>query len=215
MSEDLLAKKRWKVLFKVISNTHNRLVKRHFKPNTNEQISKGRAFLTSTLAIAKNDSGIICLVKMVFFRLYLSRINSDAVAATAEFWDLIPGNDVPQLAIIFRNTDKKSKSGDYCLHIPHYNGSKNPTIPSYTRGNYWTRLILKDNSRIICYANSEREADRQVNALAKYVDPKYKTRKPTKGRLQDNTFAENKAIPVRADYYEKGKNGGVTWRHYF
>jgi hypothetical protein len=171
------------------------------------------ALTITRLQINKNESALTCVVKLVFFKLYISDLKP--IAAFPEHWNLRVSKEIPQLVCIYKNSSKTSDSGNYALHIPHYNGNKSPNLPSYTRGNYWARLILKDNSRIIVYANSETEAKRVVNRLSDYVQNKYLTDNLAQGKLSKKLFEENKTNPVRADYYEKGKNQYLTWRKYF
>jgi hypothetical protein len=134
-------------LQKYISITHNRVVKKHFRDleksnQANNNISSARANLRNELLIKPTDSAPIITLKLTYFREYISTLEVDAIATLPDRWSIKRPNLIPELVIIFRNTTQKSRSGNYSLHIPHYNGNRNPIIFSYEKGN-WIGLKLK------------------------------------------------------------------------
>lgn len=209
-------------LQKYILITHNRVVKKHFRDLKNitstasNNVANARLNLRNELLIKPTDSAIIIDLKLTYFREYISEWKGDALATLPERWNIKPTNDIPELVIIFRDKNKKSKSGNYSLHIPHYNGNKNPNITSYDKGNWRGCLILKDNSRLEVNAKSESEAKQVINQLKKYVETKYLTDdlhvSPRKGKQ----IKEITVRPIRADYYPTGYGDlNPNWRHYF
>lgn len=207
----------WEFTQRIIRIGHNRRVKRYFRDIASDtRTDTGRTALKTSLLIRDNDSALESINKMTYFSNYLAR---DLVATYPESWQVKKGQDIPQLVIVYRNIDPKSKSGDYPLYIPHYNGTRKPTIPSYYKGDHWARWILKDNSRIIVNGKTEAEALRIIRKLEKYVERKFRTDESpwlTTGETAKGTYKEFKATPIRADYYPEGKkNGYPTWREYF
>lgn len=206
----------WEFTQKIIRIGHNRRVKKYFRDvqqDTNR--STGRGVLKSALLIRDEDSGLETISKMLYFSNYLEQ---DSIASYPMGWEVKRGQDIPQLAIIFRDTNPKSESGDYTLHIPHYDGTRTPKIPSYKKGNHWARWILKDNSQLRVNASTKAEAIRVIRALEKYVEPKFATKETfglTTGEVTGKGFKEIRVAPIRADYYKKGKVNNVPdWKHY-
>lgn len=207
----------WEFTQRTIRIGHNRRVKQYFKDvNSDTGVNTGRSAIKTSLLIRNADSAIETLNKMTYFANYLER---DIVATYPEGWQVKKGQDIPQLVIIYRDINPKSKSGDYPLYIPHYKGTKKPVIPSYKKGDHWARWILKDNTRIIVNASTEAEALRVINKLEKHVDPKFRTsEKPwrTVGEAAKGTYKQIKVAPIRADYYSKGKHQSFAeWRTYY
>jgi hypothetical protein len=209
-------------LQKHILITHNRLVKKHFRDlnknasTASNNASNARLNLRNELLIKSSDSGIIINLKLTYFRDYIIQLEGTAIASLPERWSIKPLNNIPELVIVFRDVDKKSKSGNYSLHIPHYNGDKTPNISSYEKGNWHGSLILKDNSRLEVNAKNEAEARKTINELKKYVEAKYINDElyivPRKGKK----LKEFTAKPIRADYYPTGYDDlSPKWRHYF
>lgn len=206
----------WEFTQRMIRIGHNRRVKQYFRDiNSDEDSSTGRAALKTSLLIRDEDSAIECQVKMLYFSGYLA---TETINSFPEGWEMKKGQNIPQLAIIFRDTDKKAISGNYTLHIPHYNGAKTPKLPSYTKGDYWARWILKDNSQIIVNASTEAEALRVISILERQVEAKFRTDKVIWLKVGHHTVGAIKKIkvaPIRADYYPNGKeNSYPKWKHY-
>lgn len=207
----------WEFTQKMIKVGHNRRVRNYFKDiQVDDAKTTGRIALKASLLIRDEDSAIETLNKMTYFANYLE---NDVIASYPEGWLIKRGQDIPQLAIIFRDQDKKSISGNYTLYIPHYNGDRTPKIGSYQKGNHWARWILKDNSQLLVNGNTQAEALRIIEKLEKLVSPKFKTDKISGlkiGEYSKGTIKNIKVAPIRADYYAQGKtNNFADWRYYF
>lgn len=206
----------WEFTQKVVRIGHNRRIQQYFKDiKSDKDTNTGRAALKTALLIRDEDSALEVQVKMTYFTGYL---NGDYVISYPEGWEMKKGTQIPQLAIIFRDTNKNSISGNYTLHIPHYNGKKKPTLPIYEKGDHWARWILKDNSQILVNARTEAEVIRVIGILEKQVESKFRTEKipwMKLGRYTRGTIKQIKVAPIRADYYPNGKeNSFPKWRHY-
>lgn len=207
----------WEFTQKMIRVGHNRRVRNYFKDvQADDSKASGRTAIKSSLLIRDEDSAIETLNKMTYFANYLER---DNVVALPDGWQIKKGQDIPQLAIIFRPVDKKNKSGDYTIHVPHHNGSKNVKALTYSKGNHWARWILKDNSHIVVNGKTEAEALRVIEALEKNVEPKFRSPKDqwlVTGTYTGKPFKEIKVTPLRADFYKTGKAQiAPDWRSYF
>lgn len=140
----------------------------------------------------------------------------DPTLAVPDDYAIRPDADIPRLIIIYRPKDKDNKSGNYTLEIPHYNGNTTPVVPEYQKGNYWARIILKDNSQMVVNAVNEGKAKFVLAQNLKYVEPKMKTDNYKYGRHPKNLYKTLHVKPYRADYYENGKTQTIaTWRYYF
>lgn len=206
----------WEFTQRMIRIGHNRKVKEYFKDTKSDtDTSSGRAAIKVALLIRDEDSAIECQVKMLYFSNYLA---VDRVNSYPQGWEMKKGQNIPQLAIIFRDTNKNSISGDYTLHIPHYNGNKAPNLPTYSKGDYWARWILKDNSQMLVNGKTEAEALRVINILERQVETKFRTDKVPwlkVGHYSTGTIKQIKVAPRRADYYPNGKeNSYPKWRYY-
>ena len=204
----------WEFTQKMIRIGHNRRVKRHFKDvQSDTATNTGRAAIKTSLLIRDADSGIECLNKMIYFSNYLS---DRSAVSYADGWQVKKGQDISQLAIIYRATDKDNKSGNYTIHIPHYNGGRSFRPPSYTKGSIQARWILKDNSHIVVNAATEAEAKRVIRKLEKTVDKQFRTSESQWlkiGTVGKGTYKKVKVAPIYADYYSKGKeNNYADWR---
>jgi hypothetical protein len=207
----------WEFTQRMIRIGHNRRVKQYFKDiKSDTDTNTGRTALKTALLIRDNDSAIESMNKLLYFSNYL---NQENVTSYPEGWLIKKGQDIPQLAIIYRDTDKKTRSGNYTLYIPHYDGNKTPNIPAYSKGDYWARWILKDNSQLLVNGKTEAEAIRVINKLERHVDRKFNTKEIEGlkvGRYTKGTVKEIKVAPLRADYYPEGKENSMPkWRHYF
>jgi hypothetical protein len=206
----------WEFTQRMIRIGHNRRVKQYFKDTKSDtDTNTGRSAIKVALLIRDEDSAIECQVKMLYFSGYLER---DNVNSFPEGWEIKKGQNIPQLAIIFRDTNKNSNSGNYTLHIPHYNGDKTPKLPTYNKGDYWAKWILKDNSQLLVNGSTEAEAIRAISILEKQVETKFRTDKIPwlkVGHYTTDTIKRIKVAPIRADYYPNGKeNSYPKWRYY-
>jgi hypothetical protein len=207
----------WEFTQRMIRIGHNRRVKEYFRDiKSDTNTGTGREALKTAILIRDEDSAIESLNKMLYFSNYL---NIDNIASYPEGWLIKKGQNIPQLAVIYRDLNKHSLSGNYTTYIPHYEGNKSPKIPSYSKGDYWARWILKDNSQLLVNAKTEAEALRVINKLESYVDNKFRTKETTGlklGKYSKNTVKQIQVVPHRADYYPEGKENAIPkWRHYF
>lgn len=209
------------ILKKAARALHNRAVRAHFKDlKSDTDTSNGRNLLRAALIILKADSAVIINQKIALFQHYIKGFDDlKAIATVPDTWELKVQVNRPQLAVVFRPTNKETTS--YETIIPHYNGDKTPTtIPKYKKGNHWGKLTLKDNSKIIVYAYNQNEAERVIKKLADFVKPKYLPagwiNSIVFGQLPKGKFKEITVEPIFADYYPKGKfNQNSQWRYYF
>lgn len=206
----------WEFTQKMIRIGHNRRVKQYFKDvGSDTSTANGRAAIKTSLLIRDADSAIETLNKMVYFASYLDQ---DKYNSYPDDWQIKKGQDIPQLAIIYRPADKKNESGNYTIHLPHFNGNRNFKAPAYFKGNYRAKWVLKDNSHIIVNAKTSAEALRVIRQLEKYVDRKYQTKETpwlTVAPMGNTTYKQIKVNPHRADYYPHGKEGNIAqWRIY-
>lgn len=207
----------WEFTQRVVRIGHNRQVRSYFRDeNSENSTSTGRAAIKTALTIRDEDSAMETLVKMTYFKQYLE---TDITAVYPDGWQIKRGQNISQLAIIFRNADRNSTSGDYPLHIPHYDGTRRPRIPSYEKGDHWARWTLTDNSQIIVNAKTEAEALRVIRRLEEYVERKFRTKENpglVTGRVSRGTYRQFRATPIRADYFPNGKEELIPkWREYF
>ena len=206
----------WEFTQRIIKIGHNRRVKQYFRDlKSDTNTNTGRQAINTALLIRDNDSALEVVNKQLYFSNYLDR---ELLASYPDGWQIKKGQNIPQLAIIYRDTSPQSNSGNYTTYIPHFNGNKNINIPSYNKGDYWARWILKDNSQIVINARTENEALKVIKRLEKYVEKKYQTpEKPwlTTGKTANGTYKKIKVTPIRADYYPEGKeNNNPKWRKY-
>ena len=206
----------WEFTQRIIKIGHNRRVKQYFRDlKSDTNTNTGRAAIKTALLIRDNDSALEVVNKQLYFSNYL---NQELLASYPDGWQIKKGQNIPQLAIIYRDTNPQSNSGNYTTYIPHFNGNKNINIPSYNKGDCWARWILKDNSQIVINARTENEALRVIKKLEKYVEKKYQTPEQpwlTTGKLATGTHKKIKVTPIRADYYPEGKeNSSPKWRKY-
>ncbi|MBE9213716.1 hypothetical protein IQ247_13750 [Plectonema cf. radiosum LEGE 06105] len=202
-------------LQRVISKYHNIQVNREI---AKKELKPSKKNIYKELLIKQTDTAQLILLKFLFFWVSNGNLEkltkSDAIATIPNSWVIKPGDDIPQLAIIFRVKNKKG-GGNYPVYIPHYNGTRSPAIAEYKKGLYGCTLVLKDNSKITIHASSYEVAERYIkNNLLKYVERKYHTNnfQATKRKVKAEDME-----PTRADFYPNGKEGGAQplWRHYF
>ena len=176
------------------------------------------------LQIKSKDTFNAMIMRILIFYLLCGRLS---VSATVPMWWAVKAETFkPQLAIAFR-PEKRRKLGfnkydrNPELHIPHYNGSDNPKIPSYTVGKYSAKYILKDQSYILVNAHTEEEAIHVVEKLAAYVLDAYKPAgtvleniSTTKRRGKKLDLEDVLIVPYRGDFYIKAKGGYIKEKVY-
>ena len=134
------------------------------------------------------------------------RFEAGGLAIPGE-WPLKPGANRPQLAITYRNQDRRT-SGE--LTIPHYEGPRKPDLPTYNTGSWQAEWVLKDGSYLRCYAESKSEGLRVIRKLAKYVPAFYKEGKPVARDIQ-RKIKRQRVEPRRADFYANGPAPVADW----
>jgi hypothetical protein len=208
--------KAWAFTAKVIRINHNRDVKKYFNPKTNNlslSASRGRQALRDSMLIYPKDSALDILNKQIHFRLVLA--NDDSALVEAESWLTKHGTDIEQLVIIYRPKNKMS-GGKYSITIPHFNGSKNIKPPAYTKGNTPVVFNLKDRTKLVVNAESEKEGKRVINVLLKFVDPKFIVNKDAWVLPSKTKIKRQEMRPHRGDYFKKGhETKNPNWRIYF
>ena len=148
--------------------------------------------------------------------------NNEVYIAQPETWSLKAGNDIPQLAVIFREDLGNGKLGrsTYSLYVPHYYSNSPPQkspLPAYYKGSHQGNYTCKDNSNFFVYAKSEEQAEIMVNAAKAVIKPAMLSTTPNKfGKIKGKVFKEAKMVPVRAQYFSKGKEQVYPdWTAYF
>lgn len=204
----------WEFTQKVIRIGHNRAVKKHFRDVTSDDSrSNGRQALKTSLLIRNEDSGLEVINKQIYFQRLVG--GDIPIATMPEWWPKRVGSDIPQLTVVWRPPGKKTS---YQICIPHYNGDRNPKIPSYRKGSYRGTLTLSDNSKLVVNAASENEADRVIRVLRRYINPKFASgRNPHIGKVKGSGFKEARVVPIVADFYPYGQaeDNRPSWRKYF
>ena len=203
----------WRVTQRYIRIEHNKTIVSWFR----ESGSEARQNLRNSLLIYSKDTANQILVKIQFFNQYVNR-QQFTVSLPLQYNTRVLPN-IPQLAVIFRPTSKSNKSGNYTLHIPHYNGNKSPKISTHTKGNYWAKYTCKDGAPIMVYCSSKAGAVQLAREMNKYVESKYRSDElePATGYMAHKPNKIVKVKPVRADYYKQGKKNHITptWRYYY
>ncbi|BAU63032.1 hypothetical protein STA3757_03870 [Stanieria sp. NIES-3757] len=210
----------WEFTQRIIRILHNRDVKKWFKDFVSDTaLSTGRERLKTCFLIRDADSALEVINKQFAYQTYIKKFDSiSAVASFPESWQLKIEAQRPQLIIIFKPANKSDGHSQHSLSLPHYSGDKTPNIKPYTKGNYWARLVLKDNSKIVVNGKTENEAVNQIENFYKYVNTKYKptSKNIVTGVYKSKPFKEFKLVPVRADFYSQGaKNAYPDWQHYY
>lgn len=126
-------------------------------------------------------------------------------------WPLKPGADRPQLAITYRNKQRRTSGA---LTIPHYEGPRQPQLPRYETGPWQGEWVLRDGSMLRCYAISKSEALKVIRALAKYVPAYYKEGGP-RARNTERRIKRQKVEPRVAEFYPKGPAPFPEWKAYY
>lgn len=166
-----MSKYDWSKFQKLIRRIHNLYVNSEIKKET----KKTKKSLLEYALINPKDTAFLVIVKQIYYWFTLGYIQNriSALAVLPEWWAIRKGADRPQLVIEFKSQQKKATH--YALSIPWYSGKKSNVSPisSYKRGNYRGCLTLKDNSKFICYAISETEAERVIKEAKNHIIDKF------------------------------------------
>lgn len=198
----------------VIRQGHNRALNTFFLDVKNDTVLyNNRSHIKLGLRIRNEDSAIEVSNKQLYFQTLREQHQKQAIASVPEWWATRVGADRPQLVVVFR---AQGKTSWYQMTIPHYQGDRHPKFPAYRKGSYRGEITLTDNSKLVCNANSEGEADRILRIMMRHVNPKYLKNREPKYVKQRRALSEVKVIPLFADFYSHGQtNAQPDWRSYF
>ncbi|MCC5619249.1 hypothetical protein LC605_30095 [Nostoc sp. CHAB 5836] len=205
----------WSKFQKLIRRVHNLYVNSDIKKET----KKTKKSLLEYALIDTKDTAFLVITKQIYYWFTLGYIQNriNALAVVPEWWAVRKGADRPQLVILFKS--EGNKSNYYTLHIPHYDGRKSSTCPisTYTKGNYRGCLTLRDNSKFICYASSEREAESVINDAKKHIIEKFLLGSTiTIGTTQKKNFKTDKVKPVSGKFFSSGSlKSNPDWIVYY
>ncbi len=215
--------KNWKFTSKVIRITHNREVKKYFKPLKTDSentayrgANTGKEAIRDCLLIYERDSALVVANKQLLFARLTSSMTSFGISQP-ESWltNSHIGGDIPQLVITYR-VRGNNKSGNYTITLPHYSGSKSINPPTYTKGNQPIVFNFKDRTKIVVNANSEEEGKRVIKVLLKNCESRFIQDKDNFLILSKTKIKRQEMKPIKADFFKTGqKDLQPTWRIYF
>jgi hypothetical protein len=162
---------------------------------------------TETIQIPANSQGSLESLTRALFNAInsLHDCPNDAILALPEWYQQKEKGDIPQVAVLLRDTTSKSY---WTFHIPHYCMPKDftPVLPSFVKGSFYGKLKLKDGSRVLIYAKNKTEVQKVFNAVIPLIDPLMLTSPLdiTYGEKQGASLKEVEVKPVRIMYYPKG-----------
>jgi len=162
---------------------------------------------TETIQIPANSKGSLESLTRALFNAInsLHDCPNDAILALPEWYQQKEKGDIPQVAVLLRDTTSKSY---WTFHIPHYCMPKDftPVLPSFVKGSFYGKLKLKDGSRVLIYAKNKTEVQKVFNAVIPLIDPLMLTSPLdiTYGEKQGASLKEVEVKPVRIMYYSKG-----------
>ncbi len=139
-----------------------------------------------------------------------------AIAILPEHHQIKTGGNIPQLAILWREVKTDGSMGHKfrASTIPHYVGTRKPVLSNYKKGSCYARIILRDNSKIIVYADTQRIAETIAREQLNYVDERLKP-SPVKVSLGERKGESLETITVKAvriSYFPNGqKNTQPEW----
>jgi hypothetical protein len=202
----------WRVAQKYIRIAHNKAVVGYFKdvPVTD----KGTTNIKNSTLIYKQDSATQCLIKMKFFEQYIEYYSS-INPVLPEYWQVKKGANVPQLVVIFKpkNPTTQNKNSRWSLSLPHFSSKPQKAEllknKGYRKGSYQGMVTLKDNSKIIIYAESIAHAEQTLKnwISLKVFDSKYLNSSDYDikvGKIK-NKFQEVEIKPAYCKYFSKGQ----------
>lgn len=205
----------WSKFQKLIRRIHNLYVNSEIKKET----KKTKKSLLEYALINPKDTAFLVIVKQIYYWFTLGYIQNkiSALAVVPEWWAVRKGSDRPQLVILFKS--QKDPKSYYTLQIPHYDGRKTTTSPisAYNKGNYRGCLTLKDNSKFICYASSEGEAESVINEAKKHIIDKFLLGSTISiGTTQKKDFKKDSVKAVSGKFFGAGlKKGNPDWIVYY
>lgn len=205
----------WSRFQKLIRRVHNLYVNAAIKKET----KKTKKSLLGYAVIDPKDTAQLIIAKQLYYWLVLGYIQNriSALAVVPEWWSIRAGANRPQLVISFKS--ERNPRSHYTLHIPHYSGGKTNISPisSYQKGNYRGTLTLKDNSKFICYAVSENEAESVINDAKRHINSKFLVGATiTIGTTRKKNFKTDRVKATSAKFFSKGlEQMEPDWIAYF
>ncbi|MEH2146254.1 hypothetical protein [Nostoc sp.] len=198
-----MSKYDWSTFQKLIRRIHNLYVSNEIKKET----KKTKQSLLKYALIDAKDTAFLIIAKQIYYWFTLGYIQNavNALAVMPEWWAIRKGADCPQLVILFKS--QNSSKSYYTLQIPHYNGSKTVCpIKPYKKGNYRGCLTLKDNSKFVCYAVSESEAESVINDAKKHIIDKFLLGSTiTIGTTKKKNFSTDTVKAISGKFFGSGQ----------
>ena len=141
----------------------------------------------------------------------------EPVAAVPDWWSIRVGADRPTLVIIY---GEKGTTSRWSLSIPHYIGGENGAkhIPSYTKGNFWTVLILKDNSKVVVNASSKSGGEAFIKKIKRFIAADLLKGSVIRsgGERKGDKLRVVTVIPIMAKFFSTGqKNIAPDWTYIY
>jgi hypothetical protein len=181
------------------------------------------------LTIKPDDTPIVAILRMFIYYFVCGRYITAAVPLT--LYPVHKDRTRTHLHVMTKPVKRGQKIvradgrierapyGDFT--IPHYVGSKRPTIPPYTSGGWTVSFNLTDQSFIQLRTLTRDEGVKVVLELAKHTDPKYhppggiveknlRVTEPNQGKK--NRLHGVKMRAYKAEYYLFG-NAEWEWAH--
>jgi hypothetical protein len=207
----------FKVLVQICMKLHNPQVIDAYDEKIDSEDVGINPIYSKHLRIYPEDSILEILIKFLIFYIVEGRLWVQS--STPYWWALKKEAFKPQLVIHYRpaGARKKFKFASYAnnpqLHIPHYNGDINPSLPSYTIGKHSAKYMLNDGTYMVINAQTLEEAIEVVAKHASYT----KTSKRPEGEILDNITTTSrkrkprmdgvKIEPFKGEYFTGGKDG--------
>ncbi len=189
----------------------------------NEAVAATKQTLRTHLTIKPDDTPIIALLRMFIFYFVCGRYT--VAAAPLSLYPVQKGRTRTHLHVhqkpvkkgqkIIRANGAVEKAPYADFSIPHYVGSKRPTIPRYTYGGWTITFNFTDQSFIQIRTLTREEGIKVMLELAKFVDPKYhppgglveancRVTEPNQGKKNKLYGVKLKAYKV--EYYKFGES---------
>ncbi|MFB2879644.1 hypothetical protein, partial [Floridanema aerugineum] len=171
------------------------------------------------LAIDENTAASMALIyrKIAEIQIDLIRMRNTEppIAVIPEWWQVRIGSDRPQLSVVYAGKNGRGNftNSRWNLVIPHYNGNKNPRLPTYTKGNIEGILTLSDNSKLIINAKSAEECERVLNAFKSFIDPAFLRGAHMKiGERKGFRLRQQLVVPTIIRFFSQGqRNLSPDW----
>jgi hypothetical protein len=195
----------------------------------NEAIAATKQVLRTHLTVKPDDTPIIAIFRMFIFFFVCGRYIVSTAPLT--LYPVHKDRTRNHLHIHLKPVKKGQKiirqdgrieTAPYAdFSIPHYIGSKRPTIPTYTYGGWAVSMKFTDQSSITIKTSTREEGVKTLLELAKFVDAKYhpvgglieknlSISEPNQGKKNRLHGVQLKAYKV--EYYKFGK-AEWEWAH--